>query len=142
MSERKRIEMSFPGGRKVLAKMGAHEILTDQPTSSGGDDAAPSPWDLFLASIGACAGFYALAFFQKRELATDGLRVVARPRSEDGTLADVEVEVTVPDDFPEKYREPLLRSIEGCSVKKAIAAQPTIRVDFADAETASVERAI
>lgn len=142
MSDRKEIVMSFPGGRKVLAKVGKHEILTDQPVKSGGDDAGPSPYDLFIASIGACAGFYALAFFQKRELATDGLRVVARPRSEEGTLADVEIEVTLPDDFPEKYRTPLLRSIEACSVKKAIQAQPTIRVEFTDTATSAVERAI
>lgn len=142
MSERKEIVMSFPGGRKVLAKVGNHQILTDQPERSGGDDAGPSPYDLFLASIGACAGFYALAFFQKRELATDRLQVVARPRSEDGTLVDVEVQITVPEDFPEKYRSPLLRSIEACSVKKAIQAQPTIRVEFASPQTSCAERAI
>lgn len=122
------IVMSFPGGRKVAVRMGNHEIITDQPVSSGGDDAGLSPYSLFLASIGGCAGFYALAFFQKRGLSTEGLRVTANVRSGEGGLEGVDVSVVVPDDFPEKYRGALLRSIEGCSVKRAIQAQPDIRV--------------
>lgn len=142
MAETNEIVMSFPGGRKVLAKVGNHEILTDQPVRSGGEDAGPSPYDLFLASIGGCAGFYALSFCQKRELSTDGLQVVARPHSVEGTLADIEIVVTLPNGFPAKYQTALLRSIEACSVKKAIQAQPTIRVEVASPATPTAERAI
>lgn len=140
MEEKNDIIMSFPGGRKVAVKTGNHEILTDQPVSVGGEDAGLSPYSLFLASIGGCAGFYALAFFQKRGLSTDGLHVTANVRSGENGLEGVDIDVTVPSDFPEKYRGALLRSIDGCSVKRAIQAQPEIRVVLADArpETTSV----
>ena len=56
------IELSFPGGKRVVAQVGAHRIETDQPHELGGKDAAPAPFDLFLASIATCAGIYALGF--------------------------------------------------------------------------------
>lgn len=130
MASTDEVIMSFPGGRKVVAQVGGHTLLTDQPVEQGGENAGPSPYSLFIASIGACAGFYALTFFQKRELNLEGLQVIARPRSSEGTLSEVELEVQVPADFPEKYRGALLRSIEQCSVKRAIQAQPDIRVEL------------
>jgi putative redox protein len=131
MAETNDIELKFPGGRKVVAVVGRHELLTDQPVEVGGEDAAPSPFSLFVASIAACAGFYALTFCQKRELSTEGLKVRARPHSVDGTLAEVAIDVTLPTGFPEKYRDALLRSVDQCSVKRAIAAQPRIGVTLA-----------
>jgi putative redox protein len=128
MAETGGIEMRFPGGRKVVAIVGGHELLTDQPIDVGGEDAGPSPFALFVASIGACAGFFALTFLQKRGMSSAGLTVRALPRSVDGTLSEVAIEVGLPPDFPEKYREALVRSIDQCSVKRAIAAQPAIGV--------------
>jgi putative redox protein len=46
------IEITFPGGKRVDARIGAHVVRTDQPASSGGADSAAAPFDLFLASIG------------------------------------------------------------------------------------------
>jgi len=139
MASSDEVIMNFPGGRKVVAQVGGHTLLTDQPVEVGGENAGPSPYSLFISSIGACAGFYALTFFQKRELNHEGLRVIARPYSNEGTLAGVNIEVEVPAGFPDKYRGALLRSIEQCSVKRAIQAQPDIRVDLTavDARAAS-----
>lgn len=133
MAESEMVRMSFPGGRKVAAAIGGHEIVTDQPKGSGGEDEGPSPYSLFLMSIGACAGFYALAFFQKRELSTEGLEIIAEPRST-GTLEGVEIRVSLPDSFPERYRAALLRSIEQCSVKRAIEARPEFEVRLVEGE--------
>ncbi|HWV38675.1 MAG TPA: OsmC family protein [Vulgatibacter sp.] len=124
-----RVKVGFPGGRKVSVEIGGHTILTDQPREVGGDDEAPSPYSLFLASIGACAGFYALTFCQRRDLPTEGLEVTAHPRAEDGTLAEVELRIALPAGFPEKYRGALIRSVDQCSVKRAILAQPAFRIE-------------
>lgn len=129
MAEAASVKMGFPGGRRVSATIGHHTILTDQPREVGGDDEAPSPYSLFLASIGACAGFFALAFCQKRDLPTDGLEVTAFPRSEDGSMKGIDIRVKVPEGFPERYRDALIRSIEQCSVKRAIQAQPEFTVE-------------
>ncbi|MDA8242639.1 MAG: osmotically inducible protein OsmC, partial [Elusimicrobia bacterium] len=56
------MEITFPGGKKVNALWHGFEIATDQPKSSGGDNSAPAPFDLFLASLGTCAGIFVLGF--------------------------------------------------------------------------------
>lgn len=129
MAEMESVRMSFPGGRRVMATIGRHSILTDQPEEVGGENAAPSPFSLFLASIGACAGFFALTFCQKRDLSIEGLEVVAEPHAEEGALQRVEIRVKPPVGFPERYRAALVRAIEQCSVKRAIQAAPDFVVD-------------
>jgi ribosomal protein S12 methylthiotransferase accessory factor len=51
------MEMTFPGGVVVEAHLEGTTIRTDQPVSHGGGGTAPAPFELFLASIGTCAGF-------------------------------------------------------------------------------------
>ncbi len=119
------LRITFPGGKKVDAEYGGHVIHTDQPASVGGTGTAPEPFALFAASIGTCAGFYAIAFCQARNLPTEGLALTQRiRRDENRKVVAIELDFELPKDFPEKYREALLRTVEGCAVKKAIMAQP------------------
>jgi uncharacterized OsmC-like protein len=59
------MKIYFPGNKRVYANYGGFTIETDQPARGGGDDSAPAPFDLFLASIGTCAGIYALNSMQR-----------------------------------------------------------------------------
>ena len=122
--------VTLPGGKRVDTAIGNHVIRTDQPTTAGGEDSAPSPFDLFLASIGTCAGIFVAGFCQKRGLPTDGIKLLQRNHYDaDGvTLVRVELDVVVPPGFPEKYLEALVRVADQCKVKKAIQAQPVFEV--------------
>jgi ribosomal protein S12 methylthiotransferase accessory factor len=124
------IVVTLPGGRRVDAQVGAHVVRTDQPRGNGGEDSAPSPFQLFLASIGTCAGIFVEGFCTKRGISTEGIRIVERPQvdPETGALVAVELDIEVPPSFPEKYRDALVRVADGCSVKRAIAAQPRFEV--------------
>ena len=121
------ILVTLPGGRRVDAQLGDHLVRTDQPVGNGGEDTAPSPYQLFLASLGTCAGIFVQGFCAKRELPTEGIRIRARPFNdpETGTLSRFEIDIEVPPEFPEKYREALVRVVDQCSVKRAIQAQPS-----------------
>ena len=46
--------IDFPGGAKVDAHFSGFTVKTDQSPKSGGEESAPSPFSLFLASIGTC----------------------------------------------------------------------------------------
>ncbi len=122
--------VTLPGGKRVDTQIGKHVIRTDQPVSGGGEDSAPSPFDLFLASIGTCAGIFVAGFCQKRGVPTEGIRIVQRNETdpETGALQRVELDVVVPPGFPEKYLEALVRVADQCKVKKAIQAQPVFEV--------------
>ena len=122
--------VTLPGGKRVDTRIGSHVIRTDQPASAGGEDSAPTPFDLFLASIGTCAGIFVAGFCQKRGLPAEGIQIVQRNEvdPETGTLLRVELDIRVPADFPEKYLEALVRVADQCKVKKAIQAQPVFEV--------------
>ena len=125
MTNPSEITITLPGGRRVDARIGNHTIHTDQPRDNGGEDAAPSPFDVFLASMAACAGIFVQGFCAKRNIPTDGIQIIERPAfAADGTLIEVDFEVRLPAVFPEKYRDAVLKVIDQCSVKRAIAAQP------------------
>ena len=122
--------VTLPGGKRVDTQIGKHVIRTDQPVDNGGEDTAPSPFNLFLAAVGTCAGIYVAGFCQKRALPTDGIQLRQRNHfdPETGVLTRVEIDVEVPPSFPEKYHEALVRVADQGAVKKAIQAQPVFEV--------------
>ena len=122
--------IDFPGGAGVDAHFGPFTLETDQPPSDGGEGSAPTPFSLFLASLGTCAGIYVLGFCRRRGLSVDGLRLVQRVEWNQVThMVDrVSLEVHLPPDFPEKYRDALIRTAEQCTVKKHLERPPAIVV--------------
>lgn len=120
------IEITFPGGMAVDAAFKGFAVHTDQPKAAGGDGTAPSPFDLFLCSIGTCAGIYALRFCQERNIATAGLAVgLDLQRDPEGKrVVRIVTRVTLPEGFPEKYRDALVRTVNGCTVKRHIVEPP------------------
>jgi putative redox protein len=119
------MEIVFPGGLQVDAVMGPGMVVeTNQ------DGSAPAPFGLFLASIGTCAGIYVLSFCQQRGLPTDNVRIVQRMRSNPMTrmIEQIELDIQVPPDFPEKYKDAVIRSAELCAVKKHLENPPQFDV--------------
>ena len=122
------IEVSFPGGKRVDARAGKFTIATDQPVEDGGDDSAPAPFTVFLASLGTCAGLYVLGFCKARGIPTDGVRLVQRSENDGKRVARISIEVHVPPGFPERYREGIAHAAAACKVKKTMADPPAFDV--------------
>ena len=124
------MDIEFSGGLRVDAVQDGYRIRTDQPVLAGGAGTAPSPFDLFLASIGTCAGYYALRFLQQRNLDSEGLTVKlsASPADPGRHIRQIRIEVTLPPAFPEKYREAILRAIDQCKVKRHLVEPPAVEV--------------
>lgn len=138
MATTSEIVITLPGGRRVDALIGGHVVRTDQPKDNGGEDTAPSPFNLFLASLGTCAGIFVQGFCAKRDIPTEDIVLKERPSySPEGVLTAVDIDIELPADFPEKYREAVVRVASECSVKRAIAAQPSFTVKAAPATATS-----
>jgi putative redox protein len=120
------MEVYFPGNKKVHARYKGFVVETDQPTGAGGDGTAPGPFDLFLASIGTCAGFYVLSFLQERDLPTEGAGLVLRTERDRETklITKISLEIKLPAGFPEKYRDAVIRAAEHCTVKRHLDHPP------------------
>ena len=121
--------IDFPGGSRVDAHFGKFTVATDQPPAAS----APTPFAVFLSSIGTCAGIYVLGFCQERKIPFEDISIVERTeygKKEDGKsfLEKIVIEISVPPDFPEKYRKTLIKVADQCAVKKAILNPPLIEV--------------
>jgi len=125
------MKISFPGGLQVDAEYKGFVIKTDQPVYSGGDGSAPAPFDLFLASIATCAGYYVLAFCNKREIPTEKAAVVMKTRrnSETKRIEKISIEIQLPPEFPEKYKKAVIKAVDSCSVKAHILNPPVFEVE-------------
>ncbi len=128
------IEITFPGGVVVQATHGSHTVCTDQPAPAGGTDSAMSPFDLFLSSIATCMGYYAVKFCRERSLGTEGLGLTLTPVRDPqaGRLAKLQIELRLPREFPEKYRQAILRAVDHCAVKRAILEPPEFAIEVLD----------
>lgn len=121
--------ITFPGGERVDAHLEFMTIPTDQPPPYG-EGSAPSPFDLFMASIGTCAGIYILSFCNEREISSEGVHLVQRMKFDEdvGLMTKLDLEIQVPPDFPEKYYKALIRSANQCGIKKHLENPPEFEV--------------
>jgi ribosomal protein S12 methylthiotransferase accessory factor len=122
--------IDFPGGAKVDAHFGAFTVETDQPTAEGSESSAPTPFDVFLSSIGTCAGIYVLGFCKQRNLPTEGIRIIEhiQPNRNTGMVDKIDLEIQVPPSFPKQYYSALIRSAELCKVKKTLENPPQFEI--------------
>ena len=124
------MNIRFPQGLSVEASFDGFQVLTDQPKALGGAGAAPSPFDLFLASIGTCAGYYAMRFCQARGLPTHDLvlRLKADRDPDSKRYPRISITIELPPEFPEKYRAAIVNATQRCSVKKHLVEPPEIEI--------------
>lgn len=124
------LKVTLPGGKKVIAHYKGFEIATDQPERQGGEESAPAPFDLFLASIGTCAGIYIQSFCERRDIPYQDIEIIQsmeiNPESRLPTTFNLEI--VLPQGFPEKYKNSVIQAAELCLVKKTIAAAPEFNV--------------
>jgi len=129
------MEISFPGGKKVSADYSGFTIQTDQSAKDGGDNSAPTPSDLFFASLGTCAALYALRFCESRKVDTEKLKISVGFQSNEKThmVEKIIFKINLPPEFPEKYTSALIKSMNLCYVKKHLEQPPQFEFDVIEA---------
>jgi ribosomal protein S12 methylthiotransferase accessory factor len=128
------MDIYFPGKKKVFADYKGFTIETDQPEAAGGDDSAPAPFDLFVASIGTCAGIFVLDFMQRRDIPTEGAKLTLRGERDPETrlVSKMRIEIQLPPGFPVQYKDAVVRAAELCSVKRHIHQPPHFEIEALD----------
>jgi putative redox protein len=124
------MEITFEGGKVVTAHTRGHLIRTDQPLDNGGENLGPTPFDLYLASIGTCAGVYVKSFCDNRRISTDNIRIIQNTEFDldTGLPVNITIDIQLPADFPEKYINSVISVAELCKVKKSISKPPVFNV--------------
>lgn len=121
--------ITFPGNKKIDVAFNNFKIKTDQAKENGGDETAPEPFDVFISSLGACAGIYAKSFCDVRKLSTNHMYISSDVVFKEGQKLMEQVNITlhVNRDFPEKYIKAIIKSMNGCAVKNQL--HPDINIE-------------
>ncbi len=125
------INVSYLGNQKINASFDGFNVVADQPVSNHGENTAPSPFDYFLASTSLCAAYYVKAYCDARILSVEGIKITqvnSKKDPENKYKQTFEIKVEVPASFTQKDKDGIARSVEGCSVKKAIQQMPEFLV--------------
>jgi len=134
------IEVRWASGDQFLIGVRGHDPIVDQPRDAGGDDAGPTPTELFVASLAACVGFYAERFLKRHGLAIEGLLVRASfAMSEDrpARVTSIDLSVVPPVGFPVERRAALAAVISLCTVHNSIRLEPVVSMSFVEREVAA-----
>jgi len=125
-----KIQVHLDGKKQVSATFGDYRVSTDQPKDEGGDGSGPAPFELFLASLATCAGFFVQSFCETRSISTAGISIVQNSERDERThlVSKITIEITLPASFPEKYRATVVAAANQCTVKKHLQNLPVLEV--------------
>lgn len=127
------------GGVASQVRVGSHTLVFDQPSSvPGGEDRGPSPLDVMVAAIGACAHYFAAAFLFARKISPDGLRVEVdgdKARDPSPRIARLSIHITLPAAVPEHYLPLIEKAVRNCPTYGTLVHPPEVSLTFAKAAT-------
>jgi putative redox protein len=111
-----------------------HRVRVDQPLDAGGDDLAPTPTELFVASLASCVATLAGSYLTRHGYDRAGLGVsVAYEMAADPPprVAAVRLTLRVPPGLPETRRAGLLAVASRCTVHNSIEHPPVVELGIA-----------
>jgi putative redox protein len=125
------------GGDTFDINVRGHVVRVDQPVKDGGEDTAPTPTELFIASLASCVAFYARRYLVRHDLPTDGLAVEATFDMGDkpARVAGIDVRLIVPEGVPAERLDALLAVAAHCTVHNTLTTEPEVSITLADAPT-------
>jgi putative redox protein len=120
------------GGVASRVQIGSHTLTFDQPaTVPGGKDLGPSPLDVLVVSVGACAHYFAAAFLQGRRLPVAGLRVEVeahKGRTPSPRIEKISVRVMLPAGVTENHLPSIERAIRNCPAYGTLVHPPEVEL--------------
>jgi putative redox protein len=121
------------GALQFEIKARQHTVLTDQPPENGGHDEGMTPPELFLSSLGSCAGFYAAQYLRKFKLATEGtrVRVTAEKKKDPARLDNFHIEIETPSPLSEQHRAGVENAVHHCLIHNTLLQPPSIIIEIA-----------
>ncbi len=126
------------GAVQFEVKTRGHSVVSDQPEENGGFDEGMTPPELMLASLGTCAGFYAVDYLKRQKLAAEGtrVRVTAGKAKNPARLDDFKIEVDVPAGLSEEHTKGVEEAVHRCLIHNTLLTPPKITLEIRSAVAA------
>lgn len=135
------LEVQHEALDRFRIRIRGHEVVVDQPHPAS-DDAGPTPTELFVASLAACAGFYARRFLARHGLSDGGLTVACdfEWAPDHSRIVSIALRVEIPGGVPDALRPALLRVVDRCTVHESIRHGLAVTSEIATAPLAVSSR--
>ncbi|WP_367325279.1 OsmC family protein [Streptomyces sp. HUAS ZL42] len=128
-----RLEVAHVHGDAYDVDIRGHQLLVDQPTDAGGTDVAPTPVELFAASLATCVAFYAGRYLHRHGLPRRGLRVRAEftmATDRPARVGTVRLTITPPPALSAQRHAALLAVAAHCTVHNTLRQPPEIDIQL------------
>jgi len=122
--------------------VGRHRLLADEPAAAGGTDSGPNPYDLLLASLGACTSMTVALYARRKQWPLEAVRVRLRHskvhavdceecETKTGLIDRIERDVELQGNLSEEQRARLLEIANRCPVHRTLTSEIEIRTRLA-----------
>jgi len=127
------MDVRYLSGESYEVSVRGPRVLVDQPAEAGGLDTAPTPTELFVASLATCVAFYAGRYLTRHGYSRDGLAVsagFAMASDRPARVRGIRLTVRAPADLPAERRPALRAVVSHCTVHNTLAAPPSVAIDL------------
>lgn len=126
-----------PSGFRTELRARAHALVADEPTTVGGTDAGPTPYELLLGALSACTAMTLRMYASRKQWPLEGVTVQLRSARSHGTdcercdvepvgIGRVERRVALDGPLTDEQRRRLLDIADRCPVKQTLERGMTI----------------
>ncbi len=124
------VTVRHTGAVKFEVAARQHTLVCDQPSANGGSDEGMTPPELFLASLGSCAAFYAVAYLNKKGLLREGVEVhtTAEKAVAPARLDAIRIDVRIPGELSDSDRAGVDDAVHRCLIHKTLLHTPTVTI--------------
>jgi putative redox protein len=127
------MEVRFVAGEAYEVTVRGHHVVVDQPADAGGQDSAPTPTELFVASLATCVAYYAGRYLTRHGYGRDGLAISAgygMASDRPARVSAINLAVRVPADLPPERWAALRAVVSHCTVHNSLASPPPVTIDL------------
>lgn len=126
------LTIKHKGGWEFVTQARGYTITIDVPKDKGGKDKGMTPVELFISSLGACTGMYAIGYCERQSIPYDNMEIKLSWEKADkpARVSKVIIDVKMPKPIPKENIKPLLNAIECCLIRNTIVGSPEIQVNI------------
>jgi uncharacterized OsmC-like protein len=109
-----------------------HKILSDMSIDDGGADAAPSPADLVVSSLGLCIAMIIQRYCKTHGYNDEGIELSMTYLLNDKPkmINSITIDIALPEGFPDNRKSAILNSVKTCVIHNSLSDQVDIDIDF------------